>query len=633
MFDEQLNDAADAESAAYSSFREVLAGNMLSSVYQPILDIRQQKLLGYEALVRGPVGPIGAAGNSMHSPAALFAAARADKDLLSLSLACIQAAMQSFGQQKLQGKLFINISPRLLTLPAFQRERAFDYLELVNLTPEQIIIELTEDDPVHDFQLVHDALLQYRAMGFQIAMDDMGQGFSSLRLWSALKPEFVKADKHFVTGVARDPVKLQFLKAMQALAESAGSAIIAEGIESPEDLRIVRELGIAYGQGFLIGAPQAQAITTIPQQVSLSLTDARIPVQPAARYRHAQEIRAEQFRRDVAPISPRASLLEAQTIFQAASHVHSLAVVDHSKAVGLLARHHLREGSGSNSGRKRHDPGGDESGSVSVQDVMQEDPIIVDASLSLSQLADLLAKASPQQLTDGFIIMRHGRFFGMGAVNDVLRVLNESNQSAARYANPLTLLPGPVPINQRIERLLASRVGFKVCAVEIYPMKGFNDSFGFETGDELIRAAADSFVEALDANLDFVGHFYGNRFLLIMQTERAETVLAEANERFALHCAQVLPNTDSESQTVMWQVAASNHGDDLEQESRPFPRLIGGMIDVPDLPKNMTRTQQLRILAPQAGNALDGSTKRNIPFGSRQRLIEAARLACEAAKL
>ncbi len=617
---------ADVESARHLSLREILRGGLLSSVFQPILDIRQQNLLGYEALVRGPINSV------LHTPAALFAAARVDEDLLALSIACMQTAMQAFSQQKLVGKLFLNISPRLLTLPTFQRERAFDYLELVNLRPDQIIIELTEDDPVRDFQLVHDALLQYRSMGFQIAMDDMGQGFSSLRLWSALKPEFVKADKHFVTGVARDPVKLQFLKAMQALAESAGSAIIAEGIESPDDLRIVRELGIAYGQGFLIGVPSPTAVTALPLQVALSLTDARIPVQPAARYRHAMEVRAEQFRRDDAPISPRASLLEAEAIFQAANHIHALAVVDKHQAVGLLARHHLRDGSGSNSGRKRHDPSGDESGSLSVQDLMQEDPVIVDAALSLSQLADLLAKVSPQQLADGFIINRHGRFFCVGVVNDVLRVLNESNQSAARYAHPLTLLPGPVPINQRLERLLASRGGFKVCAAEIYPMKGFNDSFGFETGDELIRAAADSFVQAIDANLDFVGHFYGNRFLLILQTERAETVLAEANKRFALHCAQLLPNANSESQTVMWQVAAGHHGDAIGQEIRPFPTLIGGMIEVPDLPKNMTRTQQLRILAPQSGNALDGATKRNVPFGSRQTLIETARLACEAAK-
>ena len=189
MFDAENGGTVGPESAVHLRLREVLTGNMLSSVFQPILDIRQQNLLGYEALVRGPVG------SPLHTPAALFGAARADDDLLTLSLSCLQTAMQAFAHQKLQGKLFVNISPRLLTLPAFQRERAFDYLAQVNLTPDQIIIELTEDDPVRDFQQVHDALLQYRAMGFQIAMDDMGQGFSSLRLWSALKPEFVKADK------------------------------------------------------------------------------------------------------------------------------------------------------------------------------------------------------------------------------------------------------------------------------------------------------------------------------------------------------------------------------------------------------------------------------------------------------
>ena len=108
--------------------------------------------------------------------------------------------------------------------------------------PSRIVIELTEDYPTFDFPVVHESLMLYRSMGFRIAIDDLGEGFASLRLWSELRPEFVKADKHFVTGLSNDPVKAQFLRAIQDIAESAGSQVIAEGIETAADFKVVRDM-------------------------------------------------------------------------------------------------------------------------------------------------------------------------------------------------------------------------------------------------------------------------------------------------------------------------------------------------------------------------------------------------------
>src|SRR5229473_2059698 len=94
------------------------------------------------------------------------------------------------------------------------------------------------------FALVRESLMLYRSMGFRVAIDDLGEGFASLRLWSELRPAFVKADKHFVIGVAADPVKAQFLHAIQHIAENSGSLVIAEGIENAADFKIVKEMGV-----------------------------------------------------------------------------------------------------------------------------------------------------------------------------------------------------------------------------------------------------------------------------------------------------------------------------------------------------------------------------------------------------
>ncbi len=121
------------------------------------------------------------------------------------------------------------------------------------------MIELTEDYPTLDFREVHEALMAYRSMGLRVAIDDLGEGFASLRLWSELRPEFVKADKHFVTGISDDPVKMQFLRAIQHIAENSGSLVIAEGIENAADFKMVKEIGIACGQGWFIGHPALNA--------------------------------------------------------------------------------------------------------------------------------------------------------------------------------------------------------------------------------------------------------------------------------------------------------------------------------------------------------------------------------------
>src|SRR5206468_6399901 len=169
------------------------------------------------------------------------------------------------------------------------------FMDEVGVDPGRIVIELTEDYPTIDFRLVHEALMLYRAMGFRIAIDDLGEGFASLRLWSELKPEFVKADKHFVSGIAGDPVKMQFLRAIQHIAESSGSLVIAEGIEDAADFRVVKDIGIACAQGYFLGRPSEEPSHELSPEALRANADARVPVVPAPRLRAGTEPVAHDF--------------------------------------------------------------------------------------------------------------------------------------------------------------------------------------------------------------------------------------------------------------------------------------------------------------------------------------------------
>jgi EAL domain-containing protein (putative c-di-GMP-specific phosphodiesterase class I) len=229
----------------------VLEGRAITVVFQPILALARGGVVGHEALVRGPTG------TRLESPAALFAAARAAGEYERLAILCIQETLRAFSANGSRGLLFLNMSPLLVQRPGFDPGRARRFLEDLALCPASVVIELTEDFPAIDMRHLRDSLLLYRSMGFRVALDDLGEGFSSLRLWSELRPEFVKADKHFVHGIARDAVKRQFLRSIQHIARRCGSQVIAEGIEASEDLRAVRRIGVAMGQGWLIGRPRA----------------------------------------------------------------------------------------------------------------------------------------------------------------------------------------------------------------------------------------------------------------------------------------------------------------------------------------------------------------------------------------
>jgi EAL domain-containing protein (putative c-di-GMP-specific phosphodiesterase class I) len=242
--------AAVCREAPVVALREVLEERRLETVFQPIFAFRESRVLGFEALVRGP------AGSAFEMPFALFAAAQREGRLIELNIVCMQETLRAFSRRHLPGILFLNVSPQLIVQPGFDQGRAGRFLAGLGLEPERVVIELTEDYPTYDFAMVRESLMLYRSMGFRVAIDDLGEGSSSLRLWSELRPEFVKADKHFVTGVADDSLKLQFLRAIQQIAQGSGSEVIAEGIENAAEFRLVRNLGIACGQGWFIGRPE-----------------------------------------------------------------------------------------------------------------------------------------------------------------------------------------------------------------------------------------------------------------------------------------------------------------------------------------------------------------------------------------
>jgi len=494
-----------AQYDAKTPLQLILEQRRLSALLQPILDLKSGEFLGFEGLIRGP------ADSPLHSPVNLFGAAKQQGLQLELEMLSRQTVLEAFAKLNLPGYLFLNVSPETLTHPSFRNGQTLTFLKELGIDPERIIIEITENQPTFDFEGMRGALLHYRAMGFKIAIDDLGEGFSSLRLWSELRPEFIKIDMHFVQGVDRDPIKLQFLKSIQHIAESCGTCVIAEGVETEAELRVVKDVGIALGQGYFIARPCPTPPLVASPETSRIINSSNIAVFPKAEFEQRSRMSAHNLLTYVEPVHPDTTNDHVFERFTATPGLRSIPIVSNGKPVGLINRYQFIDRFAKPFQREL-------TGKKSCECSTLGEPLLVEKSMPIEELSHFLAEADSRHFADGFIITENGRYLGVASGQDLLRELTQMQLEAARYANPLTLLPGNVPINEHIERLLHANTSFVACYCDLDHFKPFNDTYGYRKGDEMIQLTGRILGWACDPKQDFLGHIGGDDFILLMQS-------------------------------------------------------------------------------------------------------------------
>ncbi|MBY0269989.1 MAG: EAL domain-containing protein [Burkholderiales bacterium] len=254
----------------------IIETRSVQPVFQPILAFGTGEILAYEGLIRGPDG------SPLHTPTKLFDAATRAGQLIELNMLCALKVVRQYARLGLQQQLFLNVTPQTVLDVRDDVQRISRFIRDCGIDIAQVTIELTESQYISDRSIFRDALMLFRKAGFRVALDDLGEGFSSLRLWSELQPDFVKIDMHFVQGVSADEVKYHFLKSLQHIAEGCGSSLVAEGVETMADFCILRDLGIDNAQGFLIGRAAKQPVKRIPGEVSELIGTGSAPLFPQA---------------------------------------------------------------------------------------------------------------------------------------------------------------------------------------------------------------------------------------------------------------------------------------------------------------------------------------------------------------
>jgi EAL domain-containing protein (putative c-di-GMP-specific phosphodiesterase class I)/GGDEF domain-containing protein len=498
----------------------VIREGLLHPVFQPILDFRAQAYLGFEALIRGP------ASSPLHRPDQLFAAARSAGLASALEHACREASLRAFARLGLPGRLFVNVTPGCLLDERLMNGETCRLLNDLGIAANRVVIELTENQQITDLPGIHEGLLHFRGRGFQIAIDDLGEGFANLRMWSEVRPEFVKIDKHFIHGIADDRMKYHFVRAMQDLAEICHASIVAEGVERCEDFAFVRDLGIACAQGYFVARPAPSPDRQLSPTVVQALAQKQLALSPAG----ARMATAINLLRPVPPAPFDASNESVMARFEADPELDVLPVVRGDLPVGLINRHTLFERFARPFQRELF-------GRASCTQFMDQAPLVVDQQATAQELAIMLALAPKHHLFDGFIITGGGKYLGVGSSHDLMAMITEMQISAARYANPLTQLPGNVPINEHIDRMLAAGKGFVVAYLDVDNFKPYNDTYGYRRGDDVIQLLGRLICQSVNEGIDFVGHIGGDDFFVVFQSADWEARCWEIVDRFgkAMH--------------------------------------------------------------------------------------------------
>ncbi|MDF1486651.1 GGDEF domain-containing protein [Ramlibacter sp. H39-3-26] len=499
----------------------LMSEGALYCVFQPLADLREGAVFAHEALIRGPEN------TPFHTPGVLLAMARSEQMLADFELFCIFTALVQWGKSDQPGRLFVNTSANaLVQITTRQREAGTfgDLLRAFGMLPRKLVLELTEHERADDLAQFRDAINAVHASGAMLALDDFGDGHSSLKLWAEVKPNFVKIDRYFIHAISEQGESLQMVQAIQRIADVFGTTLVAEGIETRDDLRVLRDLDIGYGQGFLLGRPGREPSMRIEAPALAVIQDRRVAVLPQLPHNARPDVL-----RSLSVIqAPCVGLTTTNNELAALLHqhptLHAVAVVDKDRPVALINRQQFMNHYTVMYFREVH-------GKKPCIAYANHAPRLVELDYDVDELVGILTSQDQRYLSDGFIVTDNGRYVGLGTGDQLVRAVTEARIEAARHANPLTFLPGNIPISIHIERLLANGSEFVACYADLNNFKPFNDQYGYWRGDEMIRLMARLALAHCDARRDFVGHVGGDDFVILFQSNdwqrRCEAMVCE----------------------------------------------------------------------------------------------------------
>lgn len=470
--------------------------------FQPIVNIHNGVCLGFEALLRDYEK---AGFDSIHD---MFDFLYEAKILYWADIKLREKAIAKFCRIsfKEKCKLFYNIDSRFLTMPNYTRGNTVRILARYEMKSSDFCLEISERQETSNQESIRKLYDNYKEDCFKTALDDFGAGFSGLQQLYLYEPEYIKIDRFFIKDISRDLKKKLFVSRVINLAHTLGVLVIAEGVETIEELSVCRTIGCDLVQGFFVQRPSVnlQDLTEVYTRI------AEISIQERRSINTDNKLIKEEMIYIEPVFLAKHTMLDVLKRLRNQKVAFFLPVLNYNnEPIGIIKEQILKEYIYSKYG---YDLFSNTSIGQGIENFTTKCPI-AEIYTSLENILELYTVQNSQE-AEGIILTDNGKYIGFLSTHALLKVLNEQNLGRARSQNPLTHLPGNNVINEYLSKsLIDDDKHYFYIYFDFDNFKPFNDVYGFREGDRAILLFADILRKHLSATQKyFVGHIGGDDF-------------------------------------------------------------------------------------------------------------------------
>ncbi len=483
-------------------FSNTIFNKNINTVFQPIISLRDGSVYGYEALSRGPKN------TPMESPVALFQYAEAHGKLWELEFLCRTTALETVSKLESEINLFLNVNPNILDDIKFKRGFTKDYLNKYSVNSKKIVFEITEREAIKNISGFINTVQNYKNQDYKIAIDDAGAGYSGLNLISDINPHFIKLDMKLVRDVDKNITKQSLIKSMREFASLTNTYLIAEGIETENELIKLIDIGIHYGQGYFIQKPNAN-ILPIKNEVFDIIKKANTKKNHFFGER-ISDIYISNISRKFGTITPNILVSQVHDMLEKNGTIPGFCITEDGVVLGVITNKGLYKYISGLYGYTLFS-------NKPITRIMSKDFLSVDYKTTIDVVAKNAMNRDYDKIYDFITITKDNKYYGIVTVKDLLEKLIEIEVINAKHLNPLSELPGNILIEKQIEKCISEDGNYYILYFDLDNFKAYNDVYGFENGDRVLKRVANILKEITPKD-NFVGHIGGDDFIVILSS-------------------------------------------------------------------------------------------------------------------
>jgi len=500
----------------------IIENKSIKTVFQPIISLRDGSILGHEALSRLTID------SQIKNTNDLFILAESSNRLWNLELVCRTIALET-GYQSIalpsSKKMFLNVNPSVMQDHKFQEGFTKEFIKKLNVPATNIIFEITERNVINDIEGFKNVIKHYRDQGFQIAIDDVGSGYAGLNLISEINPDYIKLDINLIRDIDKDNLKYALVKSMVELSRISNIMLIAEGIETINEIETLVKLGVQFGQGYFIQKPNS-----IIKNILNDMQNVILGINRKVNYSSQYGVSSTYISHLCSSTSILNSDERIAEVYQKIKQDEScmgFCVIENNKPVGIVTRADLALKLSGNYGFSLYQ-------NNKIYELMKKDFLMVDVKTPIGEVSTMAMSRDLENLYDFIVVTQDQTYFGTVTIKDLLQKTTELEINSAKQQNPLTGLPGNQLIEYRIMQSLSKNNPYTIVYCDIDNFKAYNDVYGFENGDLVIKLLADTIRMFCD-NQTFIGHIGGDDFVIIIDDYVNENYSDDLIKKFELN--------------------------------------------------------------------------------------------------